>query len=161
MRYCIHELIHIILVFLDDLTARSQKHSRHLDDLRQVFLWCRKYNICLNPIKCVFCVPSGHLHGLSVSHKWIVVNPLTVQAILNLPSPRTFRQLHSLQGKANFLRHFILDYATKFHSFLRLIHTNIPFLWDKHAQGAFDALKQSLVSSPLLSPTNFAMDFIL
>ena len=38
MTYCFHDLIHIILVFLDDLTTRSPKQAQHMDDLRQAFL---------------------------------------------------------------------------------------------------------------------------
>ena len=49
----------------------------------------------------------------------------------------------------------------KFHGFLHLIRTNIPFVWDENAQGDFDALKQALNSSPLLSPPKFTKEFIL
>jgi hypothetical protein len=33
MTYIFHDLAHIILAYLDDLTARSKKHTQHLDDL--------------------------------------------------------------------------------------------------------------------------------
>ena len=49
----------------------------------------------------------------------------------------------------------------KFHGFLCLLHTNIPFVWDEHAQGAFNALKQALNSAPLLSHLDFTKEFIL
>ena len=161
MTFFFHDLIHIILVYLNDLTTRSRKHPQHLDDLRQVFLWCLKYNLRLNPLKCVFCVLAGPLLGFIVSHNGIVVDPMKVQSILNLPPPHTLCQFQSLQGKANFLRQFIPDYATKVHGFLCLLHTNIPFVWDENAQGAFDALQQALNSTPLLSPPNFTKEFIL
>ena len=67
MTFCFHNLIHIILFYLDDLTARSRKRSQHLDDLQQVFLRCRKYNVLLNPLKCVFFVPTGFLLRFIVS----------------------------------------------------------------------------------------------
>ena len=93
MMYYFHDLIHIILVYLNDLTARPRKRSQHLDELRQDFLRCHKYNVCLNPLKCVFCVPAERLLGFIVSHKGILIGPLKVQAILNLPSPHTLSQL--------------------------------------------------------------------
>ena len=37
MTYYFHDLVHILLVYLDDLTAHSRKRSDHLNDLRQVF----------------------------------------------------------------------------------------------------------------------------
>jgi hypothetical protein len=41
MTYIFHDLAHIILAYLDDLTARSKKHTQHLDDLRIIFQRCR------------------------------------------------------------------------------------------------------------------------
>ena len=133
MTYCFHDLIHIILVYLDDLTTRSLKQAQHIDDLRQVFLCFCKYKIHLNPLKCIFCVPTGRLLRFIISHKGIMVDHLKVQAILDLPSPKTRHQLQSLQGKANFLHHFLPEYATKSHGFIRLLHTKIPFVWDQQA----------------------------
>ena len=80
---------------------------------------------------------------------------------MNNPLPRTLHELQSLQGKANFLRRFISDYAMKFHGFLCLQCTNIPFVWDEQVKDTFDALKQALTSSPLFSPPDFTKEFIL
>ena len=122
----------------------STTHRR----LAKVFLRCRKYKIFLNPLKCIFCVPAGRLLGFIISHKGITVDPLKVQAILDLPIPQTLCQLQSLQGKANFLRYFILEYAMEAHGFVRLLRTNIPFVWDQQVQESFDELKQTLASTP-------------
>ena len=45
--------------------------------------------------------------------------------------------------------------------FLRLLRSNIPFFWDDYAQQYFDALKNALTSSPLISPPKFDRDFVL
>jgi hypothetical protein len=104
MTYIFHDLAHIILAYLDDLTARSKKCTQHLDDLRIIFQRCRQYNIRLNPLKCMFCVTAGRLLGFIISQSGITMDPLKVQAITEIPPPRNLRQLQSLQGKANFLR---------------------------------------------------------
>jgi hypothetical protein len=134
MTYIFHDLAAIILAYLDDLTARSKKHTQHLDDLRIIFQRCRQYNIHLNPLKCVFCVTTGRLLSFIISQSGITVDPLKVKAITEIPPPRNLRQLQSLQGKANFLRHFVPDYAICAHSFLRLLRHDIPFHWDDYAQ---------------------------
>ena len=108
----------------------------------------------------MFYVLVDFLLGFIVSQKWITMDPFKFQAILNLPPLRTLHQLQSLQGKANFLHHFILDYATKVHGLLRLLHTNVPFMWHEQAQAAFDALQKDMTFSPLLSPPYFTKDFI-
>jgi hypothetical protein len=69
--------------------------------------------------------------------------------------------LQSLQGKANFLRHFIPDYATRAHNFLRLLRHDIPFQWDEHAQSTFNDLKETLSNAPLISPPDYDRDYIL
>jgi hypothetical protein len=125
MTYIFHDLAQIILAYLDDLTARSKKCTQHLDDLRIVFHRCRQYNICLNPLKCVFCVTIGCLLGFIISQHGITVDPLKVQAITEIPPPRNLHQLQSLQGKANFLRRFVPNYATRAHGFLTTTYGRI------------------------------------
>jgi hypothetical protein len=89
---------------------------------------------CLNPLKCVFCITAGCLLGFIVSQSGITVDPLKVKAITEIPPPRNLRQLQSLQGKDNFLRCFVPDYAIRAHGFLRLLRHDIPFHWDDYAQ---------------------------
>jgi hypothetical protein len=87
MTYIFHDLAAIILAYLDDLTARSKKHTQYLDDLRIIFQRCRQYNIRLNPLKCVFCVTAGHLLSFIVSQRGITVDPLKVKSITEIPPP--------------------------------------------------------------------------
>ena len=49
------------------------------------------------------------------------VDPLKVEAIVNMPPPHSIRKLQSLQGKSNFLQRFIVDYAKITKGFMRLI----------------------------------------
>ena len=91
MSYCFHDLAHIIFAYLDDLTACSKHRAQHLHDLRTVFLQCRKYNIRLNPLKCVFCVPVGRILGFIVYKDGITLDPLKFQAILEFQIPCTLR----------------------------------------------------------------------
>jgi hypothetical protein len=161
MTYIFHDLAAIILAYLDDLTARSKKRTQHLDDLRVIFQRCRQYNICLNPLKCVFYVTTGRLLGFIVSQNGITVDPLKVQAITEIPPPRNLQQLQSLQGKANFVRCFVPNYAICAHDFLRLLRHDIPFHWDNYAQQSFDDLKESLSNAPLISAPDYNRDYIL
>jgi hypothetical protein len=89
------------------------------------------------------------------------VDPLKIKAILALPPPTNLTQLQSLQGKANFLLHFICNYAEITKGFMRLLQKNIPFTWDDTAQQSFDALKHTLTHAPLLHPPKYTKDYIL
>eukprot|EP00253_Pinus_taeda_P023938 PITA_23938 len=127
-------------------SAKCQDHPAHL---HEIFLHCRHYRIRLNPHKCVFCVDSGRLLRFIISREGIHLDPLKVEAILNLPPPASLQQLQSLQGKENFLRCFILNYAEVAKCFTRLLKRDTPFHWDATAQESFKHLKALLVSAPL------------
>jgi hypothetical protein len=103
MSFSFHDLKHIVEAYLDDLASCSRKRKDHPMHLRLIFEHCRYFRIRLNPNKCSFCVTSGRLLGFIVSTTGIMVDPLKVEAIIQLPPPRTILQLQSLQGKANFL----------------------------------------------------------
>jgi hypothetical protein len=161
MSYAFHDIKHIVQPYLDDLPAHSMRRVDHPTHLRAIFVRCRFYRIRLNPHKCVFCVESGRLLGFIVSRQGIRVDPLKVEVILNLPPPSTLRQLQSLQGKANFLRRFIPNYAEITRGFTRLLKKGSEFVWDTIANNAFEALKLSLTRAPLLFPPDYSRDYFL
>lgn len=161
MSYAFHDIKHIVQPYLDDLPAHLLHQADHLVHLRAMFMRCRHYRIWLNPHKCVFCIETGRLLGFVVSKSGIHVDPLKVKAIIKLPPPSSLRQLQSLQGKANFLRRFIPNYAEVTKGFTWLLKQNTTFYWDEIAQKYFDALKHALTHAPLLHPPNYNQDYFL
>jgi hypothetical protein len=161
MSYSFHDINHIVQPYLDDLPVHSMHRSYHLTHLRTIFLRCRFYRIHLNPQKCVFCVESDRLLGFIMSRQGIRVDPLKVEVILNLPPPSSLHQLQSLQGKANFLRHFIPNYVELTLGFTRLLKKGSEFVWDTTANKAFNALKLTLTCTPLLFPPDYSRDYFL
>ena len=93
MTLIFHDLKLIIELFLDDLAAHSRMRMRHSYHLRLVFERCRHYLVRLNPHKCIFCVKYGCLLGFIVSKEGIRVDPLKVEAILQLSPPKNIRHL--------------------------------------------------------------------
>ena len=47
-------------VYVDDMLVKSKKELTHLDDLKETFATLKKYQMRLNPSKCVFGVVSGN-----------------------------------------------------------------------------------------------------
>ena len=111
MSYDFHDIKHIVQPYLYDLPEHSMCRQDHPAHLRAIFLRCRYYRIQLNPHKCIFCVDFGRLLGFIVSTHGIRVDPLKVEAIINLPPPSTLRQLQSLQGKEKIFHRFIPNYV--------------------------------------------------
>jgi hypothetical protein len=78
-----------VKAYIDNIVVKSKKQGDLLDDLKETFDNLRKYNMILNPKKCVFGVSSGKLVGYMVSSRGIDANPKKVEAIEQLQPPRT------------------------------------------------------------------------
>ena len=150
MNFAFHDIKSIVEPYLDDLPTHSRKRIQHPDHLRLIFERCRYYKIHLNPHKCVFCVESGRLLGFIVSSRGIQVDPLKVEAIVNLPPPHFLRKLQSLQGKSNFLRRFIINYAKITKGFMRLLKQTPHLYGMKLHNSRSRHYQKALLSAPLL-----------
>ena len=97
----------------------------------QLFEWghyrCHRYQIRLNPHKCIFCVTIGRFLGFIVTREGIRVDPLKVEAILQLSPPRNIRHLQCLQGMEKFLRRFRVNFANLTKGFMHLLKKDTPF----------------------------------
>eukprot|EP01018_Ginkgo_biloba_P037312 Gb_25076 [translate_table: standard] len=114
MTVIFHDMLHdIVEDYVDDILAKSKTRMEHPVVLRRVFERLRKYQVRLNPKKCVFGVISGKLLGFIVSRRGIEVDPAKVRAITEMPPPRNLKWLRSLQGKIQAIRRFISQLADK------------------------------------------------
>ena len=77
---------------------------------------------------------SGRLLGFIVSKEGIRVNPLKVEAILQLSPLKNIRHLQCLQGMAKFLRRFIVNFANLTRGFMRILKKDTTFCWDERCR---------------------------
>ena len=80
-------------VYVDDMLVKSREEFVHLDDLKETFTTLKQYQMKLNPAKCIFGVTSGKFLGFMVSQRGIEANPEKVQAIINMTSPKTVKEV--------------------------------------------------------------------
>jgi hypothetical protein len=62
-------------------------------DLEFVFQRLRRYNLRLNPQKCTFGMEAGKFLGFMLTSRGIEVNPDKCQAILNMASQRSVKDV--------------------------------------------------------------------
>ena len=75
--------------------------------------------------------------------------------------PHNIRHLQCLQGMPNFLQRFVVNFSNLTKGFMCLLKKDTPFYWDERAHESFDALKQALVMTPVLSPLDYSRDFFI
>src|SRR3954469_2736867 len=97
MQCCLHDQIgRNVHAYVDDIAMMSKKSSDLTSDLKETFDNLRKYNMMLNPKKCVFGVPAGKLLGFIVSQRGIEVNAEKIKAILNINRPTCLKDIQRL-----------------------------------------------------------------
>ena len=133
------------------MLVKSLREADHLDDLRETFDTLRSYNMKLNPNKCAFEVTVGKFLGFMVSQKGIEVNSKKIRAIMELESPRTIKEVQSLNGKIAALNKFVSRATNRCLPFFCTLRR--LFEWTDECQTTFDNLKTYISSSLLLSPS--------
>ena len=71
------------------------------------------------------------------------------------------KELRDFLGLSNYYRSFICNYARICHPLMQLTHKIQTFAWTSECQAAFDQLKETLVSAPILAYPDFSQELIL
>jgi len=125
------------VICLDDITVFSKYDNQHLDHLRQVFIKCRKFGISLNPKKSLFGLQEGKLLSHIISKDGIRIDPMRIEAILQIQHPRNIRELQAFLGKINFLRRFISNLAELIRSLNNMLKKYSTIKWTVEAKKSF------------------------
>ena len=83
-------------VYIDNMLVKSARETLHLDDLQKTFNTLRWYNMKLNSSKCAFEISLGKFLRFMVSQRGIKANPNKIQAIQNIESSKTVKEMQSL-----------------------------------------------------------------
>uniref|UniRef100_A0A2N9HVI2 Integrase catalytic domain-containing protein n=1 Tax=Fagus sylvatica TaxID=28930 RepID=A0A2N9HVI2_FAGSY len=120
---------------------------------------CVEKGLVLNWEKCHFMVTSGIVLGHVVSSKGIEVDKAKVDLILNLPTPKTVRDVRSFLGHAGFYRRFIKDFSAISRPLCNLLLKESTFEWTESCEVAFKKLVQLLTSAPIMQAPDWSLPF--
>ncbi|KAK0585667.1 hypothetical protein LWI29_032085 [Acer saccharum] len=138
-------------VYVDDMLTKSVTADKHVDDLRETFDVLTRYGMKLNPVKCVFGVPSGRFLGYQVHQRGIEVNPNKIQALAKMVSPKTLKGVQKLTGCLASLNRFIAKSMDRCLPFFKALKKGKGVEWNEDCEKAFQALKEYLGRALLLS----------
>jgi hypothetical protein len=140
-----------IHAYVDDIAVMSKKQDDLIADLQETFTNPRKYNMMLNPTKCVFGVPAGQLIGFIVSHRSIEVNPEKIKTILEISRPNDLKDVQRLTSCMAAVSRFISRLGEKALPLYKLMKKSDEFVWTNEADAALKDLKRVLSDAPVLA----------
>ncbi|XP_064946978.1 uncharacterized protein LOC135597654 isoform X1 [Musa acuminata AAA Group] len=146
-----HQIGRNMKVYVDDMIVKSQEAGAHLADLTEAFATLRKFDMRLNPTKCAFGVTSGKFLWFIIHERGIDANPEKVQAIVDMQSPRTIKDLQRLNGRLVALSRFLARLGDRCIPFFRALKNPKSFQWTTECEEAFKQIKQRLASLPRLA----------
>ena len=136
-------LINIICeLYLDDLIIFGTTEEEFLRHLELVLERLKQFSLTLNPEKCVIGKDSVEYVGHTINHEGIHFSREKLDGIINIPQPKTMKQLKSFLGLANYFREHVRDHSNIVHPLNNLLkgynkQKSRPIVWNKEAENSF------------------------
>lgn len=148
--------------YLDDVIIISSSFEDHVSRLLRVLDKLRQANLTVNFEKCKFFRSELKYLGYVVDVHGLRTDPEKVEAIINFPTPLNRKELKRFLGTATWYRRFVPNFSTVAGPLNKLTANGKkapPFQWSPEADAAFNALKECLISSPVLSCPDYTKPF--
>ena len=158
----LHDMMHSeVEVYVDDMIVKSKDRESHTINLRKFFERIKEYRLRLNPQKYTFEVTARKLLGFLVSDRGIKVDPSKIKAILEMPPPRSEKEIRGLLGRLQYISRFIAKLTSTCEPIFKLLRKNEPHTWNDECQKAFELIKEYLLHLPILVPPQHGKSLLL
>ena len=94
-------------VYVDDMIIKSEDREGHINNLRKFFERIKEYRLRFNPQKWTFGVTARKLLGFLVSDRGIEVDPSKIKALLEMPPPKSKKEIRGFVDRLQYINRFI------------------------------------------------------
>lgn len=148
-------------VYLDDIVVYSDTLDNHATKLREVLKRLSDFNLKLQVDKCEFLKKDVMYLGHLITENGVKPDPEKIKVVKEFPIPLTAKEIKSFLGFAGYYRRFIPNFSHITQPLTKLLKKDAPFMWTSLQQDAFERLKTSLCSEPILQYPDFKTPFNL
>jgi hypothetical protein len=147
--------------YLDDTLIYSDTFEEHQEHVNRVLEAFEKSGLHLKPEKCRFHCQEVKYLGLIISMEGIKMDPKKITTVQDWEAPRNLKDIRAFLGFANFYRRFVRNYSKIVQPLTLLTWKGVAFAWKEEQQRAFDDLKNTFTSAPVLARFDLDRDVIV
>lgn len=137
--------------YLDDVLITGKTSDEHFANLEAVLKRLTERGVRVKKEKCSFFQTELQYLGHVISAAGVSTTPDKIEALLKASAPTGKQQLQSFLGIVNYYGKFVPRLSTLASPLYKLLKRDQPWIWDKSCQGAFEEIKNALVSSSVLA----------
>ncbi|CAM4643721.1 unnamed protein product [Lepidochelys kempii] len=151
------------VAYIDDICVLSQTWEDHVSQVRQVLDQLQGAGLTVKVEKCKVGMAEVSYLGHRVGSGRLKPEPAKVEVIRDWPAPHTKKQVQAFIGMAGYYRRFVPHFSAIATPITELCKKGKPdkVVWTEQCQEAFRALKEALVSGPVLANPDFDKPFVV
>ncbi len=138
-------------VFMDDILVYGDSMEQHDARLEKVMQRIEQAGLKLNKEKCSFRQSQLRFLGHLINQSGVRPDPEKVEAIRKLSPPTNVQELKRILGMVNYLGRYISNLSTIGQPLYELLKSKNTWTWGHTQQSAFENIKESLTTAPVLT----------
>lgn len=141
MTIIFHDVMHKELeIYVDDMVEKYEHSKDHVSVLRKVFHRLVKFQLKLNPNKCMFGAKSGKLLGFVNSNRRMECDPSKAKDIIYMSPPITEKEIIGFLGRLQYIGRFINQLTPICEPIFKMLRNNVPTVWNHECQEEFETI---------------------
>ncbi|XP_060874020.1 uncharacterized protein K02A2.6-like [Metopolophium dirhodum] len=140
-----------VIVYIDDLIITGTTLEEHNQRLKKVLDRAREVNLKFNKSKCIIGVTKVKFLGHVFNSERVKPDPDKIKVIVNIPSPKSVKDLQRFLGMINYLSSYIPKLADETTLLRSLFKKNTSWVWDENYESMFNKVKNSITTASVLS----------
>ena len=161
MSTVLRDMSHFSLAYLDDVIIFSPTLEEHQKHISQIFECLREHKLKMKISKCKFVQSETQYLGFIVDGNGIKPDPEKVKVIRAMLPPENVKGVHSFLGMISYYHHFIPKFSEIAIPLIKLTKKFAKFEWTTECQSAFEVLKNSLSTIPVLGYPDVNKPYVL
>ena len=150
-----------LFVYMDDIVIYANSLEEHSRKLRKLLGRLKSAGLTLQPDKCNFLRKEIAYLGHVITQDGVKPDSSKIEAVRNFPIPKNRKNIKQFLGLVGYYRKFIPDFARIAKPLNYLTRLDVKFQWGDSQQSAFEALRDRIISEPILQYPDFTKAFVV